>query len=111
MIAVRRPRLTQAEKDTLKGGGTAAECTPARRAQIDRGGRWTSKRGKKHEAASGDGHRRQVEIAVLVLGNKHHVGIDREHGFLRRYTIIHAAPCDGDQLGAVLLRDNTSSDA
>ena len=39
VIEARRPRLTQAEKDTIKSGGTPAEWTPARRAQIDRDGR------------------------------------------------------------------------
>ena len=44
VIEARRPRLTQAEKDTIKGGGVPAEWKPARRAQIDRDGRWTIKR-------------------------------------------------------------------
>jgi transposase, IS5 family len=43
-------------------------------------------------------------------GYKNHVGIDREHGFLRRYSVTHAAAHDGAQLGAVLDRDNTASD-
>ena len=67
VIEARRPRLTQGEKDTIKGGGTPAEWTPARRAQIDRDGRWTIKR----EAAPGEGHNRQVEIAVPVFGASH----------------------------------------
>jgi transposase, IS5 family len=48
-----------------------AEWNPARRAQIDRDGRWTIKR----DAGPGDGHKRQVEIAVPVFGYKNHVGI------------------------------------
>ena len=110
VIAARRPRLTQAEKDILKGGGTPAEWTPPRRAQIDRDGRWTIKRGKKRAGAPGEGHQRQIEIAVPVFGYKNHVGIDREFGFVRRYGITHAAAYDGGQLGAVLDRDNTASD-
>ena len=109
VIAARRPRLTQAEKDTLKGGGIPTDWKPARRAQIDRDGRWTIKRGRKRDAAPG-GPQRQVEIAVPVFGYKNHVGIDREHGFLRRYTLTHAAAHDGGQLGAVLDHDNTASD-
>jgi transposase, IS5 family len=110
VIDARRPRLTQAEKDTLKGGGTPAEWKPARRAQIDCDGRWTIKRGRKPEPPPSDGHKRQVEIAVPVFGYKNHVGIDREHGLLRRYTITHAAAHDGGQLGTVFDRGNTSSD-
>ena len=110
VIEARRPRLSQAEKDTLRGGGTPADWTPARRAQIDRDGRWTIKRGRKRAAPQAQGPKRQVEIAVPVFGYKNHVGIDREHGFVRRYTITHAAAHDGGQLGAVLDRDNTASD-
>jgi len=110
IIEARRPRLTQAEKDTIKGGGTPAEWKPARRAQIDRDGRWTLKRGRKRETPPSEGHQRQPEIAVPMFGYKNHIGIDREHGFLRRYTVTHAARYDGSQLGAVLDRDNTASD-
>jgi transposase, IS5 family len=110
VIQARRPRLTQAEKDTIKGGGTPAEWSPARRAQIDREGRWTIKRGRKREAAPGENQKRQVEIVVPVFGYKNHIGIDRAHGFLRRYTVTNAAAYDGGQLGAVLDRDNTASD-
>jgi transposase, IS5 family len=110
VIEARRPRLTQAEKDTIKGGGAPADWTPARRAQIDRDGRWTIKRGRKRQTSPEEGDKRQVEIAVPVFGYKNHVGIDREHGFLRRYRVTHAAAHDGGQLGAVLDRDNTASD-
>src|SRR5271156_121220 len=109
VIEARRPRLTQAEKATIRGGGTPAAWTPARRAQIDRDGRWTLKRGKKREGLPSAGHQRQPEIAVPMFGYKNHVGIDREHGLLRRYTVTHAAAYDGGQLGAVLDRDNTAS--
>jgi len=110
VIEARRPRLTRVEKDTLKGGGTPADWKPARRAQIDRDGRWTLKRGRKREVPPNQSHQRQAEIAVPMFGYKNHVGIDREHGFLRRYTVTHAARYDGSQLAAVLDRDNTASD-
>jgi transposase, IS5 family len=61
VIAARRPRLTQAEKDTIKGGGTPAEGKPAWRAQIDRDGRWTIKRGRRREAPVEGGHKRQID--------------------------------------------------
>jgi transposase, IS5 family len=110
VIEARRPRLTQVEKGTIKGGGVPAEWKPARRAQIDRDGRWTIKRGRKRATAAGDVHKRQPEIAVPVFGYKNHIGIDREHGLLRRYVVTHAARYDGSQLGAVLDRDNTASE-
>ena len=45
-----------------------------------------------------------------VFGYKNHLGIDRQFGFLRRYTVTHAAAYDGGQLGVVLDRDNTASE-
>jgi transposase, IS5 family len=95
VIGARRPRLTRAEKETIKGGGTPAEWKPVRRAQIDRDGRWTIKRGRRRETPPRMGHQRRPEIAVPMFGYKNHVGIDREHGLLRRYVVTHAAAYDG----------------
>jgi transposase, IS5 family len=110
IIEAPRPRLTKAEKDTIKAGEVPTEWKPARCAQIDRDGRWTIKRGNKPVARPDDGHQRQVEIAVAAFGYKNHVGVDRAFGFLRRYTVTHAAAYDGGELGAVLDRNNTASD-
>jgi IS5 family transposase len=44
-----------------------------------------------------------------MFGSKNHVGIDREHGFVRRFKVTHAAAHDGAQLGAVLDPGNTAS--
>lgn len=109
VIEARRPRLTQSEKDTIKGGGTLAEWTPVRCTQIDRDGRWTIKRGRKRQASPEEGHKRHVEIAVPMFGYKNHVGIDRQDGFVRRYGVTHAAAYDG-QLSAVIDHENTASD-
>jgi IS5 family transposase len=52
------------------------------------------------------------EIAVSVFGCKNNRGIDRGHGFIRRFTATraaHAARHDGSQLGAVLDPENTGS--
>lgn len=55
-----------------------AEGTPARRAQIDRDGRWVPgldpgiKRGRKRRTRPGEGHKRQIAIAVPVFGYKNH---------------------------------------
>ena len=109
VIAARRPHLSKAEKDTLKGGGTPAAWPKARRAQIDTDGRWTIKRGRKREAGDGQKRQAQTDIAVPMFGYKNHIGIDREHGFVRRFAVTHAAAHDGAQLGAVLDHDNTAS--
>src|SRR5678815_3152867 len=100
VIAARRPRLSKTEKDTIGGGGTPAAWSKARRAQIE--GRWTIKRGRKRDAADGQKRQAQAEIAVPIFGYKNHIGIDREHGFVCRFSVTHAAAHDGAQLGAVL---------
>jgi transposase, IS5 family len=109
VIAARRPRLSKTEKDTIRGGGTPAAWSKARRAQIDTEGRWTIKRGRKRDAADGQKRQAQAEIAVPIFGYKNHIGIDRAHGFVRRFSVTHAAAHDGAQLGAVLDHANTAS--
>jgi IS5 family transposase len=116
IVEARRPRLRQAKKDVVNGGGIPEDWTPARTRQIDREGRWTLKRGKKKPTPPGGLARTAApEIAVPMFGDKNHVGIDREHGFVRRFTVTHAAAHaaahDGGQLAAVLDRANTASSA
>jgi IS5 family transposase len=112
IIEARRPRLTEAEKETIKGGGVPAGWKPARRAQIDRDGRWTLKRGKKRQGpVAGGGQKRAMlsELVIPAFGYKNHVGIDRTHGFVRRFTVTHAAAPDGRELGRLLDGDNLAS--
>jgi len=45
-----------------------------------------------------------------VFGYKTHVSIDREHGFVRRFTVTSAAAHDGAQLANVLDPTNTASE-
>ena len=108
IIEARRPRLTEAEKETIKGGSVPTEWKPARRAQIDRDGRWTLKRGKKRLVGNGQ-KRAASEIVIPAFGYKNHVGIDRTHGFVRRFTVTHAAAPDGRELGRLLDGDNLAS--
>ena len=105
VIEARRPRLKAAEKEAVRRGDTPDDWPPKRRAQIDRDGRWTIKRGRKPERGNA---RQGVEIAVPVFGYKNHLAIDRAHGLIRRFAVTHAAAHDGAQLGR-LLGDNTAS--
>jgi hypothetical protein len=57
-----------------------------------------------HAVAAGSGI---SQIAVPVFGYKNHLGIDRAHGFIRRFVVTDAARHDGAQLGAVLDPANT----
>jgi IS5 family transposase len=95
VIEARRPRLTKAEKNTIRGGGTrpSGNRRGAPKSTVTGVGRSNAARSAR--PAPGDGHKRQVEIAVPVFGYKNHVGIDREHGFLRRYSVTRAAAHDG----------------
>ena len=110
VIEARRPRLKAAEKEAVRRGDTPDDWPPKRRAQIDRDGRWTLKRGRKRAPSDDGGLRRQAttEIVVPVFGYKNHLAIDRAHGLIRRFAVTHAAAHDGAQLGR-LLGDNTAS--
>jgi hypothetical protein len=110
IVEARRPRLTEAEKAIVKGGGTPEEWKPARTRQVDRDGRWTLKRGRKRPAPEGGAKRIATgEILVPAFGYKNHLSIDRQYGLIRRFAVTHAAAHDGGQLGAVLDPGNTAS--
>ena len=109
VIEARKPRLTKDDKATLRDGSTPSGWSKARTRQIDRDGRWTLKRGKKLPPPEG-AQRQGAEIAVPVFGYKNHIGIDRTHGFVRRFVVTHAARHDGSQLASMLDTANTASD-
>ena len=113
VVEARRPRLSREEKATIKGGGTPADWGPTKTAQMDRDGRWTIKRGRtapkpsvagpvKVEAALG-------QLLTPYFGYKNHVGIDREHGFVRTFKVTPASAHDGAQLSDVVDPANTAS--
>ena len=110
-MEARRPRLTEAEKAVVKGGGTPEGWKPARTRQVDRHGRWTLKRGRKRPTPPERGAKRIAtgEILVPAFGYKNHLSIDRQFGPIRRFAVSHAAAHDGGQLGAVLDPTNTAS--
>jgi IS5 family transposase len=108
VVEARRPRLKGEEKATVKSGATPEGWSKAKAAQIDKDGRWTLKRGRKRPPTADA--RVATELVVPCFGSKNHVTIDRRHGFVRRYTVTHAAAHDGAQLAAVLDPDNTASE-
>jgi len=110
VVQARRPRLSKDEKQTVRGGGIPSRWSKARTRQVDRDGRWTIKRGRKTLPPDGAPRQAASEIAVPVFGYKNHIGIDRAHGFIRRFTVTHAARHDGSQFAAVLDSANTASD-
>jgi IS5 family transposase len=109
VIEARRPRPTREEKAALRDGGTPEGWSKARARQIDRDGRWTIRRGRKARPPEGAPRQAAVEIAVPMFGYKNHLGVDRAHGFIRRFVVTDAARHDGAQLGAILDPANTGS--
>src|ERR671919_2467954 len=109
VIQARRPRLSGAEKVTVREGGVPAHWSKARRAQMDTDGRWTLKRGRKRPGREHH-DRGHSELVIPVFGYKNHLGIDRRHGFIRRFAVTDAARHDGRQLGRLLDPHNTASD-
>lgn len=108
VIEARRPRPNTAEKATVKGGGAPEHWSKAKRAQMDRDGRWTLKRGRK-KAKSDGAARAATEIVVPAFGYKSHIGVDRRFGLIRAFTVTHAAAHDGGQLESLLDPDNVAS--
>jgi transposase, IS5 family len=93
IVAAPRQKLTRAEKATLRDGGTPADWSRAKRAQKDREARWTLKRGRTKPEPEGT-QRQAIPIAVPVFGTKSHIGMDRRHGLIRRWTVTDAAQHD-----------------
>lgn len=108
IVAAPRQRMTEEEKKVIKGGGIPEAWTakPRKLAQKDRDARWTLKRGRKKKARDG---KTQMEIAVPMFGYKNHIGTDRRHGFIRKWTVTDAARHDGHALAGLLDKDNTAS--
>jgi IS5 family transposase len=108
IVAAPRQRMTGEERAIVKGGGIPEEweARPARLAQKDRDARWTLKRGRRKRRPDGT---MMAEIATPVFGYKNHIGTDRHHGFIRRWTVTDAARHDGRELAGLLDRSNTGS--
>jgi IS5 family transposase len=110
VVEARRPRRSEGDKTTVKGGGVPAGWSPAKRAQMDTDGRWTIKRGRRRPPRLGAPQDLvTAAIAVPVFGYKNHVGIDRRHGFIRTFAVTDAAAHDRRQLSRLLDPQNTAS--
>jgi len=108
LIAAPRQKLTQEEKATIREGGTPEGWSRAKRAQKDRDARWTLKRGRSKSISEG-AQRQAIQIAVPIFGYKSHIGIDRRHGLIRRWTVTDAAQHDSRSFAGLLDPGNTAS--
>jgi IS5 family transposase len=109
IVAAPKQRNTDEEKRDIKAGRIPQDWKdkPAKLAQKDRDARWTVKWSKAKPAEDGSA---RVDIAVPAFGYKNHLGIDRRHGLIRRWTVTDAARHDGALLPALIDRTNTASD-
>ncbi|MFC7555418.1 hypothetical protein ACFQU7_29095 [Pseudoroseomonas wenyumeiae] len=108
LIAAPRQQLTIEEKAIIRNGGTPEGWSRAKRAQKDRDACWTLKRGRTKPRS--EGHQRQaIQIAVPIFGYKSHIGIDRRHGLIRRWTVTDAAQHDSRSFAGLLDPENTAS--
>lgn len=111
LVPAPKQRNTDAEKEAIKEGKTAAEIwpdDPAKAAQKDVDARWTLKIGGKVRYKP-DGTP-LPQIATPVFGYKSHISIDRRFGFIRQAVVTSAAAPDGRQLKALVTTDNLSSE-
>jgi IS5 family transposase len=109
LVSAPRQRNTQGEKADIKAGRVPKDWAdrPAKLRQKDREARWTLVFGKARLRADGTKH---VDIAIPVFGYKSHAGIDRRHGFIRRWDVTDASRHDGRMLRRGLLdKTNTGS--
>jgi len=107
LISAPRQRNTEAEKADIKAGRIPRDWRdkPAKLRQKDRDARWTLVFGKARLRPDGTKH---ADIAIPVFGCKTHAGIDRRHGFIRRWDVTDASRHDGRMLRRGLL-DKTNA--
>ena len=93
IVAAPRQRNSRDDNDTIKRGGTPPDwdAQPAKRRQKDVDARWTKKHGRTY------------------FGYKNHIGMDRRHKLVRRYSVTDAARHDSGEFEAVLDSANTCS--
>ena len=70
--------------------------------------RRTPERGRTKPKPEGT-QRQAIQIAVPIFGYKSHIGIDRRHGLIRRWTVTDAAQHDSRSFPALLDPGNTAS--
>ena len=109
IVAAPKQRNTDGEKRDIKAGRIPPQwaAKPAKLRQKDRDARWTVKYTKA--TPSEDGIPR-VDLAIPAFGYKNHIGIDRRHRLIRRWTVTDAARHDGALLPELIDTNNTAGD-
>ena len=109
IVSAPKQRNSKAEKQALKEGRIPDgwEEKPAKLRQKDRDARWTVKYTKAKPDP--DGELPPVDIAIPAFGYQNHVGADRRHRLIRRWTVTDAAAHAGARLGEMLDPSNTAA--
>lgn len=109
IVAAPKQRNSDGEKADIKAGKVPDgwKAKPAKLAQKDRHARWTVKYSKAKQKPDGSMH--TTDIAIPAFGYKNHIGIDRQHGLIRKWKATDASRYDGAQLSDLLAKDNTAS--
>jgi transposase, IS5 family len=109
IVAAPKQRNTDGEKRDIKEGRIppAWAARPAKLRQQDRDARWTVKYTKAKPNPDGAP---RVDPAVPAFGYKNHLGIDRRHRLIRRWTVADAARHDAALLPELIDPNNTASD-
>jgi transposase, IS5 family len=109
IVAAPKQRNTDGEKREIKEGRIPAEWAtrPAKLRQKDRDARWRVKYTKAKPSKDGAP---RVDLAIPAFGYKNHVGIDRRHRLIRRWTVTDASRHDGALLPELIDTNNTASD-
>ncbi len=110
IVAAPKQRNTDGEKRDIKEGripasnGRKSQPSCARRTAMHAGQSNTPK-----PSPSEDGMPR-VDLAIPAFGYKNHIGIDRRHRLIRRWTVTDAARHDGALLPELIDTNNTAGD-
>jgi transposase, IS5 family len=109
IVPAPKQRNSKAEKQALKAGRIPDgwEAKPAKLRQKDRDARWTVRYTKPKPDK--DGELPPVDIAIPAFGYQNHIGADRRHRLIRRWTATDAAAHAGAKLGELLDPNNTAS--
>lgn len=92
LVPAPKQRNSREVNADIKEGKVPEEWSDNQRSQKDVQARWTKKHGKSH------------------YGYKNHVGVDRQHKIIRRYTVTSAEVHDSQQFEALLDEHNSSRD-
>jgi len=110
LVSAPKQRNSDGEKKTIKEGRIPedwkANPTKLRRDRTaTRAGRWSQAKARLREDGT-----RHADIAIPIFGYKSHAGIDRRHGFIRKWDVTDASRHDGRMLRRGLLdRTNTGT--